>query len=662
MKDGYRTQKHTVQSVERNEIVMVEKEISTFTLKLKISRERTCMEKFNDEMNYHLENLNGSTDDDIDISCLIDDEHRATLVRGIAGMGKSVLAKRIAYEWANGTMYSEQFKLCIMFECRELNFFIETNGIEPNPDEVVSQFLKKKFDCDLGNEQGILFIVDGLDELKSIETADSVILQLQGYNASKLIFLGRPNVVINPQIHVSIGDFRKLEIVGLTNDQVKNSLSECSLKTADFLREHHLIFRVPQFFNTYLCVKGMIHSITDLYCWVICLLANEHECKRNSSKKQAFEIFKEYAEMLLRHSKVCHKLLKVDKIFLSDTELLRGQNSSSLFGTESANGKENYQFQQLSLMEFLSALYICHSHKLDKIIRKHVDGDRIKVLSFVLDLIAHSPEGIISDMLNGIGIVPGDNAKAFLLTVLKNLGKPNKVRKFEKSIHVIASILKADLTDKEILLGFISDCHLSGFCFKEDNRRNLMEICRHLETNCNSSDNEIRKAFENIVVEEFVATDADHLGCARYFNISTIKLQGIKIESDSVLKLEMAFRSGRKVHVTDCEINDEEKGRQKAENRESLNELIIRQCKLTHQSFITICGWGVSTVKFELRKLNIEAGWWRDLAETVTSQKRCKNLQLERLVIKDCETGMSEELKKMVRNLITDLSLVFISL
>ena len=167
----------------RNRIVLKEVKVDEFAVKLKIIRDEEPEGTLRDEMRRHLDNLKRFTGDDIEISDLVGND-RVTFIRGVAGMGKSVLAKQLTVGWANRTMY-KNFKLCIMLECRNLNDFQRKNGAAERKNEIFDKFLKSKWNIELGDGEGVLFVVDGLDELYDINTDNSVIGQLLNLDVSK---------------------------------------------------------------------------------------------------------------------------------------------------------------------------------------------------------------------------------------------------------------------------------------------------------------------------------------------------------------------------------------------------------------------------------------------------------------------------------------------
>ena len=237
-------------------------------MKLKISREKPCTGEFKNEMRRHLENLQDFRGDDIKISDLVGNS-RVTFIRGVAGMGKSVLTKQLTVGWANRTMY-KNFKLCIMFESRDLNNFQRKKGAaEPKKDEIFDEFLKSKCNIELGDGEGVLFVVDGPDELSDIHMDNSVIgqllcLEFSKFIRSKIIITGRPHVQEKLNQHgKKVGGLQTFEIQGLSDDQIDDFIDKFSTvqenisdisKSKDLSKSNLPILTVPQFLNTFCCV------------------------------------------------------------------------------------------------------------------------------------------------------------------------------------------------------------------------------------------------------------------------------------------------------------------------------------------------------------------------------------------------------------------------
>jgi len=203
LKEIYRSQygKHIVHKVDINgkKIVLREETIDDFAVELKIIDILSPMDTFTNETRRYCESFEGmSRGKKIDVSTLLDSNERVTFIRGLAGMGKSVLSKQLAHWWELGKIYKD-FELCIMFECRDINKFVANEGRHFETYELLNEFIKSEFKFDVLDGKRIFFLVDGLDELLDIKSNNSIIWQLldiknSKYSKSKVIITGRPHV------------------------------------------------------------------------------------------------------------------------------------------------------------------------------------------------------------------------------------------------------------------------------------------------------------------------------------------------------------------------------------------------------------------------------------------------------------------------------------
>ena len=499
--------------------------IDEFAVKLKICCDQPSVGTFTGEMRrqFYGKNLKHFTSDDIEISKLNDKDSRVTFIRGVAGMGKSVLAKQLTVWWANGDMYTN-FKLCIMFQCRDLNFFQRSKGGKLEKHEVFEEYLKSICNLELGNGEGILFIVDGLDELYDINTDESIIGQLVDLGVSKLInskiiITGRPHVEEKLIEHGNeMGGLQKVQIQGLNNDQIDEYISKFSSlqdyvtainKSKDASQRNLPILHVPQFLNAFCCVAILtegkaIHNEAELYSWTLYLLLLEHADKPGSLNKTVSEIFKEYSEALMALSKVCYNLLNENKIiFEGEVESLvknikTGKNFvQSLFIDVSDNRQKKFEFKHLSIMEFFAALFICNSKNPTKMIKESLEKGFIEVVSFACRLIAGvSSDGIIKDIPTNSSL---PTAKSLLNDVIMalNVSELDEETKFKRSIAFLSFFLNKDLKDKKFILLLIKKLRFYGSSEVRDSS-NLLNICNHLVEVCACNENDIRMAFANV--------------------------------------------------------------------------------------------------------------------------------------------------------------------
>ena len=671
----------------RNRIVLKEVKVDDFAVKLKISRDKPAEVKFNCEMKRHLEDMKRFSGDDIEISNLIDKDHRVTFIRGVAGMGKSVLAKKLAVGWASAAIY-KNFKLCIIFECRDFNYFQSTEGVELKKHEVFDKFLKSKCNFELGDGQGVLFVVDGLDELYDICTSDSVIGQLVNlrfskYRKSKILITGRPHVQEKLIQHGdSMGSLQTFEIQGLSDDQIEEYISRFSSlpenisainKSKELSKGSLPILSVPQFLNTFCCVailmKGEeIRSSAELYLWTVYLLLKQHDAdKPHLSNKTISEIFNAYSKSLMTISKVCHSLLDENKIiFEGETALLlceteKGKNFiESLFFDVSDNFSKKFQFKHLSLVEFLAALHICcNSKNLIDHIKENLKRGFTEVVYFTCSLMAgFSSEGIIREMLKNVVELKAFDEKLFLMNVLTTLdeSKLDYETIFKGSITIISCFLNKKFNDSTFFLKVVEQLRFMG-PLDAVGSSIIATICLHLDEVCMCKVDKFRRAFRNVAISEFKVNKLNDLSFLKYLNFSK-KIRDIYIEDtktnveDLSLKLKetKVFENCETLLVVNCTLDDvEEIQNRRLTFEEALKGLEVVGCKLNFNSFKNICQLGVLCEQFRLRNLDIKNDWWEELALEIEERQINGELKLKLLIIDDCRTKMTKENQMRVR-------------
>ena len=663
--------------------MLEEVDVSDFAVKLKIGHFSRAEDNFRDERDRYMKTQKDVTGDAIDISKLIDENHRVTFIRGIAGMGKSVLAKQLTYGWANGDIY-QNFKMCVVFECRDLNYFMDSEGAKLEKHEILGEFIKSKVDYDLGNGEGVFVIVDGLDELYDITEKDSIIFDLLNingnYGMAKVIITGRPHIEDKLIGYNNMGGLSKVEINGLSEDQIdeyvdkfssredhKKRINKARRSSKGFLP----IMHVPQFLNTLCCVailsKGeAVLNSTELYCWTVYLLLKQHADKDGSSRK-ASEVFRDFSNTLSTLSKVCHNLLTKNKIiFEGNIKLLLGDIGKdkefveSLFVDVSDNITDKYQFKHLSLMEFLSALYICKKDmkNLLEIIKDNLEKGFIEVVSFVCRLLSgFSYEGIIKELLkNVVGLKQEVNEKQLLDDVIELLNECelDDDTTLSRSFEIITFFLNKNFNDKEFIKSIIRKCDCDEFDSDEVTTHNLCLICRHLES-CGWKEDDIRMAFANVQFDRIYVNEIEQL------DIVTVKERfridnGIRLRrmTTTVNAIQKKFKGERNgycgwVWIKGCVFMDDELNGPCSNDRQ-LEELRIFNCQMkTKESFENACDWGMSCEEFELERLDIKIEWWERMVEMMEERRNKGDLMIKSLDIDDCTTRMSHNLEKRVR-------------
>ena len=446
MKAKYKAthQKLEIHKVDCNRrIVLKEVDVEEFAVKLTMSNPKPSMKTFRGEADRKFIQLEGRRGSDIRMSDLVDKKNRVTFVTAIAGSGKSVLVKQLTYKWANGELFNN-FKVCITFECRELNYFALNEGKKYKEHELV-EFIKSHFHFDVKDSHNALFIVDGLDELYDVKSNDSIISQLLDLKKSKFI---ESKIIITGRTHIedklfrhgkNMGGLRKVEIIGLSDEQIDEYICKFASsdeeianikKVKEFSKTSMKFLSVPQMLSSFCCVsllsdETIINNAAELYCWSFYLLLRQNADKDGSrDNKNIPDIFKEYSKDLLLLSEICHDLLNKNSIIFDGTIELQFVNIgkgkeflSSLFVDVSDDFTERKQFNHLTLMEFLSAIYACTSQNRTEIIMNILKMRSYQVLFFYCQLMSGLMyDGIIKHLFTDASKLEESDAKIFFAT------------------------------------------------------------------------------------------------------------------------------------------------------------------------------------------------------------------------------------------------------
>ncbi|KAJ3562731.1 hypothetical protein NPX13_g8454 [Xylaria arbuscula] len=193
---------------------------------------------------------------------------RRVLIRGVPGVGKTTLCKKIVHEFIHEQLWNNHFARLFWIPLRRLQryerrcklrdlFYDEYFPQDINPGQVLDELV---IECRKPNAGGSLFLLDGLDEIWHDPSTDrqGIIKEL----------LDQPNVIVTsrPSVQLS-GDFKpfdlELETVGFYPVQVRQYVQQVtgtntntdtanqgrkSQQILDFLDQHRLVgdlVRIP---------------------------------------------------------------------------------------------------------------------------------------------------------------------------------------------------------------------------------------------------------------------------------------------------------------------------------------------------------------------------------------------------------------------------------
>ena len=582
-----------------------------------------------------------------------------------------------------------------MMECTVINNFVSQEGAGLKRHELFSEFLKSNFNYDEGVEECTLFIVDGLDELLDVKDGDSIIWQLldiktSKYAKAKIILTGRPHVEKHlDRVGKEMGGVQKVELKGFGEEQINeyvNRFACCEkdhsniMKTIEFSEKHLPLIYSPQILNFLCCAAifsdgEMISNTTELYAWTLYLHLKQHVEKEGPSQKLCFEIFKEYSNELVILCEICHELLNENKIIfegsIQSRFCLTGKGKGflqGLFVDVSDNSVEKYQFNHLTLMEFLSAVHVCGIKNRIEIIGENLKKGFYEVVLFISQLIVgYKCNRIIKYIGANDEELKAINIQEFLPSVLELVSqcidheqdeielRIQQRQLFELSIDIVLCFMNKDVTTKMFIISTVKALRCDVDRFFEDSMRKVGEICENLIDVFNCDEKDLKETFENVLVGVVtIYSDAKALTFVKYLpNVKKLELSGMKMSALLIRKGINELANCQNVDMFNCELVDDDIVDIGIANNE-LQFLWIERCKLNKNGFINLCNWVLasSVTIFKLWDVsNIEHSWWEELADAISYQNERKNgsLALKKLNTYECTQEISEEMEMKVR-------------
>ena len=385
LEEKYKThfKKHTITSVENKELDLKNVDLEKFSVDVTVVGQDEIAELPNERSQFIDKMHHIRSQRSVELNELVDSEReeRVSFIRGLAGIGKTVLAKQIALRWANHTILYNFTHLYVL-ECRNLNN--ETS---------LDDLLKREYFADSVPEGSkILFIIDGIDEVVDLETKlkdkNSIIYQLldkksDRFVGSKVILTGRPHVQTALKSRQSvdlIGNMKIYEAVGLSENSVNEYIDlftdkepekkKAIQKTVELSPNIRGLMSIPQYLNTLCCVSILtngkaILNTTELYCWLLFIFFQSHI----KDVPSVSDIFSNYFNFIKIFGKISYELLLKKTIvfnrndFMEELkELNKDKKIADIFNVfcidiGGIRGAPKMQFKHLTLQEYFSSLY-----------------------------------------------------------------------------------------------------------------------------------------------------------------------------------------------------------------------------------------------------------------------------------------------------------------
>ena len=298
---------------------------------------------------------------------------KKVLMEGAPGCGKSTLSFHICQQWADGQLFQE-YNMVILVPLRDSIIMNAKHVADllPRRDEAMGQDVMKAMNDN--NGRGVLFVLDGWDELPHVVPGHLVILELMRsaqLHESSIIITSRPTTSANLHPLVSA----RIEIMGFTKDELRRYFTGClqdDTKAVQTLLQRikenpavegscYLPLNASILVHLFKCEGNLLPaSQYGIFSALIinCILRNSK--KRGQQEIYAVESLDNLPQAInsqFQHlCQVAYKGVMEDKVIFDlgsgiDTlGLLQGVESFTMFGRS-----HSYNFLHLSIQELLAA-------------------------------------------------------------------------------------------------------------------------------------------------------------------------------------------------------------------------------------------------------------------------------------------------------------------
>ncbi|XP_046842738.1 NACHT, LRR and PYD domains-containing protein 3-like [Xenia sp. Carnegie-2017] len=301
-------------------------------------------------------------------------QERSILVIGRAGIGKTVLTRKLMHEWKHSKEEFWQDKLVVLIRCCALKKgYNSVKDMLSECDKASNQDFEQIYQFIQVHPEKTLLLIDGVDELDNDELEQpyvkTVFTWLSDLVGGKLLPDATVLITSRPTAenrYRMLPFDRTVEIVGFFDDQIKKCVNKISIENNDF--SHQIIN----------CIESSLELICLCYIpantKMICQILNENFRKELEVPKTITEVYKR--ALIEFYNDPCENDMNEIKhiaynridgrslIYEKDASDPRILKTSSIFHEIPRTGvRLLFCFDHLTLQEFLAAKHVVEDEK-----------------------------------------------------------------------------------------------------------------------------------------------------------------------------------------------------------------------------------------------------------------------------------------------------------
>ena len=313
------------------------------------------------------------------------------LIEGAPGIGKTVLAKEIAYQWAKNKLMTSKKLLLLVFlrECYHIQLKSVENLVQYvfEDSKMVSCLTNHLLQTEGSNT---VIIFDGFDELSEEIKKESIIIDIINHRKLTkccLVVTSRPTA--SSCLHGSVN--RRIEIVGFTEEDRLDYIQSAFENSDDQVKalQHYLqsnptinaLCYIPLNMTIFLCLfedrmSKLPKTQTEMYEYFtqMTILRFIKKYENYSTIISIANLPIPYKKVFVELAKLAYKALKTDKIVFTLSEIEQGcpnltvtpsnwnglglLKAVSFFSTQMGNNQVTFHFLHFSIQEYMAAWYI----------------------------------------------------------------------------------------------------------------------------------------------------------------------------------------------------------------------------------------------------------------------------------------------------------------